>query len=293
MVLLKSVDSVLQVAHEIALRTSEKLSDTARKIYTALVATGLEVAVERKYSPKVSQVVFFACAESVALAVGCHPSTVYRKLPELRAAGLVHAVGHFCTHNGATRSDGTVWAVRLTPTWGSAARVGFDFLKKQYRCLGDDIDQGRTAYQQMRESYLTRDKLGIRLDHILRWALSTPSKNPVINDSRTMGRVDLGAIFDVPAVRKQDRSETIYNAAKAMSAVLNDNSSQRFFMAVLWNLVKIRDRTGADYFAALHLLVSRCQADVAEGWAKNGRGGALLVSRLKQADLTPDLLRSS
>jgi DNA-binding transcriptional ArsR family regulator len=292
MVLLETANDALQVAHEIALRSAETLSDTARKIYTALVGAGLEVALERQYNPNVTQVVFFACAESVALAVGVHPSTVYRKLPELRAAGLVHAAGHFCTHNGVTRSDGTVWAVRLTPTWGSAARVPFDFLKKSYRCLGADIDAGRTAFSQMRESYPTRDKSGINLGHILCWALSTPSKTPVINDSRTVRRVDLETIFDVPAVPKQHRAETIFEAAKAMSAALNDSRSTRFYMAVLWGLTKLRDRGGGDYFGALHTMISRCAADVAEGWARDGNGGKLLVSRLKAAGLLDGLSSS-
>jgi DNA-binding transcriptional ArsR family regulator len=291
MVLFETTDNALDAAHAIALRTAETLSDTARKIYTVLVATGLEVSLERQYSPKVTQVVFFACAESVALAVGVHPSTVYRKLPELRQAGLVHAVGHFCTHNGRTRLDGSVWAVRLTPTWGSAARVPFDFLKKQYRCLGDDIEAGRTAYQQMRESYPTRDKLEIRLDHILRWALSTPDKNPVTFDSRTTKRVDLELIFDVPSVPKQDRAETIFKAAKTMSAVLNDSRSTRFYMAVLWGLTKLRDRGAGDYFGTLHTMISRCAADVTEGWARDGNGGALFVSRLKDAPFFDEVMR--
>jgi hypothetical protein len=291
MVLLGTADNSLQVAHELALRTVETLSNTARRIYTALVGAGLEVALEREYSPKVTQVVFFACAESVALAVGVHPSTVYRKLPELHQAGLVHCRGHFCTHNQRTRSDGSVWAVRLTPT-GSAARVPFDWLKKQYRCLGADIEAGRTAWQQMRESYPSRDKSGIRLDYILRWALSTPSKNLVTFDPRTAGRVDISAIFDVPAVSKQDRAETIYNAAKAISSAIQDsNTSQRFFMAVLWNLCRVRDRTGADYFGALHTMICRVRADVEEDFARSGF--ALLYSRLKQAGLLGDLLRSS
>ncbi len=283
MVLLGTADNALQVAHEIARMTSERLSSTARKIYTALVATGLEVSLERQYSPKVTQVVFFACAESIALAVGVHPSTVYRKLPELRQAGLVHAVGHFCTYNGRTRLDGSVWAVRLTPTWGSAARVPFDFLKKQYRCLGDDIEAGRTAYAQMRESYPTRDKSEIRLSYVLRWALSTSDKKPVTLDSRTVKRFDLERIFDVPAVRKQDRAETIFEAAKVMSSAVQDgNKSTRFFMAVLWNLCRIRDRTGVDYFPALHTMVCRVRADLEEGFCRSGF--ALLHSRIQQTE---------
>ncbi len=292
MLSLGTADNSLQVAHELALRTAETLSNTARKIYTALVGAGLEVALEREYSPKVTQVVFFACAESVALAVGVHPATLYRKLPELQQAGLVHCRGHYTTHKQRTRSDGSVWAVRLTPTWGSAARVPFDFLKKQYRCLGDDIDQGRTAYAQMRESYPTRDKLGIRLDHILHWALGTPDKSPVTIDSRTVKRFDLSRIFDVPVVPKQHRAETIFEAAKAMSAMLNDSRSTRFYMAVLWGLTKLRDRGGGDYFGTLHTMISRCTADVKEGFARDGNGGKLFTSRIKQTAFWDELMQT-
>jgi hypothetical protein len=172
-------------------------------------------------------------------------------------------------------------------------RVGFDWLKKSYRYLGADIDAGRTAWQQIRESYPTRDKLEIRLDHILRWALSTPSKNPVTFDSRTARRVDLASVFDVPAVPKQDRAETIFEAAKTMSAALNDNGSHRFYMAVLWGLTKLRDRGAGDYFAMLHMMVSRCSADVLEGFAHDGNGGKLFTSRLKESRIWDEIARSS
>jgi hypothetical protein len=285
---LVGTDNALQVAHEIALRTAETLSDTARKIYTALVATGLEVALERKYSPNVSQVVFFACAESVALACGVHPATLYRKLPELQEAGLVASAGHYCTHNGQTRLDGTVWAVRITPGRGSKVKIGFDWLKRSYRCLGADIDAGRTAWAQMRESKSTRDKSVINLSAVRLWTLSRPSKAPVTVDSRT---IDLASIFDVPAVPKQSRAEKIFEAAKAISTVLNDNSSHRFYMSVLWNLLRIKDGRGADYFAQLHMMVGRAAADTVEGFAKDGNGGALLVSRLKQAGLLDEIMK--
>ncbi len=289
MVLVGTADNALHVAHEIALRTADTLSTTARKIYTALVATGLEVALERKYSPNVSQVVFFACAESVALACSVHPSTLYRKLPELQAAGLVACKGHYCTHNGQTRLDGTVWAVRVTPDRGSKVKIGFDWLKKSYRCLGADIDAGRTAWAQMRESKSTRDKSAINLSHIRCWTFSQPSKTLVKVDYRT---VDLASIFDVPAVPKQSRAEKIFEAAKAMSAVLNDNGSHRFYMAVLWGLTKLRDRGGGDYFGTLHLMISRCSADVTEGFARDGNGGKLLVSRLRQSKLYDEVMNT-
>jgi hypothetical protein len=280
MLLTLKAGNALEVANELACRTTQKLSKTGQRLYTALCATALEVMQEKQYSPNTTEVTFFAPAESVALAVGIHPATLYRKLHELHAMGLVHCRGHACTHNGKVRQDGSLWAVRLAPR-GSAAKVGFSYLKKSWRCLGADIAAGNTAYQQMRESYSTREKSSIRLDHILRWALSTPDKTPLKIDSRVPTRVDLEKIFDVPAVRRQDRADTIFEAALAMSNALQDDKSQRFFMMVLWNLLKLRDGGGGDYFAALHLMVRRVEADLAEGFARSGF--ALLFSRLKQA----------
>jgi hypothetical protein len=287
----ETVDSALRVAHEIALRTAETLSAGPRRLYTVLVATGLKVAQEKQYSSKVTEVTFFAPAESVALSVGCHVSSLYRWLPTLTALNLVAAKGHFCTHNGQTKQDGTVWTVKFRQS-DKRVRVGFDWLKKSYRCLGADIDAGRTAWQQIRESKPTTQKATINLNYLRRWTLSVPSKNPISNDSRFSKQVDLESIFDVPAVSKQNRAETIYNAAKTISSTLQDgNKSTRFFMAVLWNLARIRDRTGADYFGQLHTMICRVRADVEEDFARSGF--ALLHSRLKQADLLPDLLRSS
>jgi hypothetical protein len=282
-----AISDAVTTAAVIADRTP--LSDTAKRLYTALVATALEVMQDRNYSAKTTEVTFFAPAESVALACNVHPSTLYRKLPELQQAGLVASAGHYCTYNAQTRLDGTVWAVRVTPGRGSKVRIGFDWLKRSYRCLGADIEAGRTAWAQMRESIPTRDKSVINLSAVRLWTLSRPSKNPVKVDSRT---IDLASILDVPAVPKQSRAEKIFEAAKAISTVLNDNSSHRFYMAVLWGLTKLRDRGGGDYFGTLHLMISRCSADVLEGFAHDGNGGALLVSRLKQHHLWNEIMKT-
>ncbi len=284
-----TVDNSLSAAEILADRTSKTLSGTAKRLYTVLVGAALEVMQDRNYSAKTTEVTFFAPAESVALACGVHPSTLYRKLPELQEAGLVACRGHYCTHNGQTRLDGTVWAVRLSPGRGRKVKIGFDWLKRSYRCLGADIEAGRTAWAQMRESKSTRDKSAINLSAVRLWTLSRPSKTPVTVDSRT---IDLASILDVPAVPKQSRAEKIFEAAKAMSAVLNDNGSHRFYMAVLWGLTKLRDRGGGDYFGTLHLMISRCSVDVFEGFARDGNGGKLLVSRLKQAGLYDEILQT-
>ncbi len=285
-----SADNAVSAAAIIAGRLPETLSGTAKKLYTALCGAAVEVMKERGYKDSVTEITYFCPAEAVALSIGVHPCTIYRKLPELRAAGLVDCRGHYCTHNGKTRSDGSVWTVRLTPTWGSAARVPFDYLKRSYRCLGSDIESGRTAYQQMRESYPTRDKSVINLNHILRFALSPTDKKPVISDSRKVQRFDLESIFDVPAVRKQDRAEMVYNAAKALSVALRDDDSTRFYCGLLWGLLKLRDRGAGDYFESLYLMAQRAKTDSLEGFAR--KPGALFCSRLKQADFYDWIMNS-
>jgi hypothetical protein len=289
MVLLETADNAVTAAAIIAGRLPETLSVTAKELYTALCGAAVEVMKERGYKETVTEITYFCPAEAVALAVGVHPSTIYRKLPELRAAGLVDCRGHYCTHNGQTRSDGSVWTIRLTPTWGSAARVPFDYLKRSYRCLGDDIEASRTAFLQMRESYLLRDKSGINLSHILRWALPPTNKTPVISDSRKVQRFDLESIFDVPTVRKQDRAEMVYNAAKALTIALRDDDSTRFYCGLLWGLLRLRDRGQGDYFESLYLMAQRARTDVLEGFSR--RGGALFTSRVKQAPWWDEVMR--
>lgn len=289
MFLLEAVDNAVTAAEIIAEGLPENLSPTAKKLYTALCGAAVEVMKERVYKETVTEITYFCPAEAVALAVGVHPSTIYRKLPELRAAGLVDCRGHYCTHRGQTRSDGSVWTVRLTPTWGSAARVPFDYLKRSYRCLGDDIEAGRTAYQQMRESYLPRNKSAINLKHILRFALPPTDKTPVVYDSRKAQRFDLESIFDVPAVRKQDRAEMVYNAAKALTIALRDGDSTRFYCGLLWGLLRLKDRGQGDYFESLYLVAQRAKTDSLEGFAR--KPGALFVSRLKAASWFDEVMR--
>jgi hypothetical protein len=277
MVLLETADCAAEVASLLVERTPGTLSDTAKLIYKALCWVSVEVARERDYSPNVTEVSWFAPAESVALAVGIHPATLYRRLPELVSEGLVAVRGHFCTLNGRTRSDGSVWTVRLSPTRGSAARVPYDHLHRQYRSLGADIDSGRTAWAQMRESKAYKSD-ELKISYITRWALSLTNRSPVTSDSRS---IDLETIFDVRHAEPENRADAVYQAALAISRALGDQDSTRFYCRLLWSLLRLRLRDGEDFFDALYLMVKRAQADVLEGFSR--RGGAVLTSRLKSA----------
>jgi hypothetical protein len=285
-----AVDSAASVAAVIADNVTEALTDTEKLIYEVLCSVGLEVMKARGYSERVTEIHFFAPAELVAMTCGIHPSTLYRRLPALREAGLADCRGHYTTHNGVTRSDGSVWAVRVSPNKGCKAKVPFDYLKKQYRSLGQDIESGRTAWQLVRESKPKEKQSRFDLSHILRFALPDTPSNSVDNDSRAGQRFDLETVLDLASAPKLDCAEMLLKASKSVCVALQDNHSQRFWYGVLKGLLRLRDSGKGDYFQSIYLLVARCRADVNEGMAVSG--GALAVSRLKRTQIWDEIARS-
>ncbi len=282
------VENAVTAAALLADRLPKTLSDTEKLIYKVLCCAGLEVTKARGYSQHVTEIHFFAPAEVVAMACGIHPSTLYRRLPALRKAGLADCRGHYCTHNGVTRSDGSVWAVRLTANRGCKAKVPFDYLKKQYRCLGADIESGRTAWKLMRESKNQEKESRFNLGDILRFALSDTHLQTRSLDSRTAQRFDLETVLDLASAPKLDHVEMLAKASKSICVALQDNHSQRFWYGLLKRLLRMREAGTGDLFYSLYLLIARCRSDVNEGMARSG--GALAVSRLKKSGLYEDIL---
>ena len=128
------------------------LSSKAKVFFELLISVARKVSDARGYCKAVTQVYFFCPAEVVAHTLGMARSTLYLKLRELEAAGLVHARAHFVTHNGQTKADGTVWAVKLYPDRPGRLRVPHDALKASYRCLSAYIEAGRTAWKRIGQS---------------------------------------------------------------------------------------------------------------------------------------------
>jgi hypothetical protein len=260
------------------------LSGAGVTLFRALHTVAVEAAAARGYAVGVSEVSLFCPVEAVALALGCHRATVYRALPELRAAGLVDVRGHFCTHRGRTRADGSVWAVRLRPVSGRRARVGYGDLKRSYRNLSGDIEAGRTVWAAMRQSKDNPTNEGINLNHIRRWALPPLSSEPPIAsavDWRTSGRRSLEAVLDVPHAGREARSAAVSLAAEALAAALSDRGGVMFYRRLLWQLLRRSDAGRGDHWQSVYLAAVRASTDAAEGFAR--RPGALLVSRLKDA----------
>jgi DNA-binding transcriptional ArsR family regulator len=260
-------------------------------LFRALHTVAVEASAARGYHPGTSEVSLFCPVEAVALALGVHRSTVYRALPELRSLGLVDVRAHYCTHRGRTRSDGSVWAIRLRPVGGRAARVGYGDLRRQYRNLSGDVEAGRTVWAEMRQSKDIPSS-EVDLSFIRRWALPPQDSKPPIAsaiDCRTAPRRDLEAVLDVPYAPREARGAAVDLAAQALAAALSDRGGLNFYRALLWQLLRASDRHGGDYWHVVYEQARRAAVDAQEGFAR--RPGALLVSRLKGAPWWDEVMR--
>lgn len=146
------------------------LSDTARTLYAALVATAQAAA--RRYPKSVTHVTLHCPLEIVALSLGRHRTTIWRAAKKLRELGLVDARPHKTTISlnelslnkkqhkrlvderarqrareklapgigeeteGIVVNDGTLWCVRLDPDKGAPARLSFYDHKREKEYYG-------------------------------------------------------------------------------------------------------------------------------------------------------------
>ncbi len=266
----------------------ENLSGTALRLYQGLRETGRRVGEARGYVKAVSQVHFFCPGEIVAKACLMATSTMYLKLKELEALELVEARAHYVTHNGRTRSDGTVWCVKMTPEQPGRVRVPYDALKASYRCLSADIENGRTAYAEIGESKDNPPE-SVDTQRILAWALPpSTTQNPVTGLTL---RSDLETVLDVPHVDKADRGAAVDGAARALAVGLGDAGSLMFYRWLLWQLLRLEQSGGAAPWFEVHEAARRARTDSLEGFAR--KPGALFVSRLKRSPWWDELVRAS
>jgi hypothetical protein len=268
----------------------QTLSGTALLLYQALRETAVRTGAARGYVGSVTHVTVHLPLEVVALALGRHRVTVWRTLPKLRALGLVDARPHKCSSAGQTRNDGTLWCVRLNPDEGVPARLTYDEMKHDgWRDLDRDRRRGRTAFRAVREHREKRmqqskdsPREGFDLELLLSWSITPETdQNPVTPDRCTGSRRDLEAVLDVQYADHGDRNEAVDGAAEALSAALSDRGGVNFYRALLWQLLRRHDATGAAPWHAVYEQARRARVDAAEGFAR--RPGALLTSRLKRS----------
>jgi hypothetical protein len=261
------------------------LGPTATRLFDALQQVAELAKIERGYHSKTSQVTFFAPVDSVALAIGVSRQTVYNRLPELVLRGLVEQTGHFCTHNGSTRSDGSLWAVKLDLETTGKAKIDYDWLKGSYRSLGDDIATGRTAWAALQSN--PRRKNSVDISYITTFALS-PTKQPLGNDCKAADTPALESLLDVAYAPLEGRNDAVNIAAKAISTTLGGvKRDLNLYRWLVWALLRLEQQHQKTYYYQVFLMVQRCGVEKRENACKNPTG--LLVSRLKAAGIWQEL----
>lgn len=218
-------------------------------------------------------------------------STFYNYVKRFIEMDLLDTRGHNTSVQGATRKDGTVYAIKLQPERDGKAKLTYAALHHQYRNLEEDIAQGRTFFK------LGRSNNGVKrlldsLSGILRWTQSqcrfpeTENPNPVY-DCPSFSSSGLEAVLDVTKPDTGVMGERIQRAVEAVVRVYGDQHSRGFWWKCFHALALTAEGGGKDYSGPLHLALERERAGRAEGWVRNP--SALFITRLKRSGVYREL----
>lgn len=290
-----AVNAATDVTRTVIQNVTLPVSDGALVLFAGLHFGAIEAAQQRGYSPTVSEVTVHIPAEQLAEALGVSRQSVWRYAGELRRAGLVDNKAHKGSCRGQTRNTGSLWAVRLHPRRGKAARLSYGDLHHKWRDLDRALRAGETSYERLRRrraeagekrarsravTYKSNPLEGVDTELIKLWVLApAPAETPLSLYVTAPRQPSLEAVLDVPSAPRQERNRMVELAAEALAGALRDRGSKSFYARLLWQLLRRADAgKGADFYAC-YLAACRARTDAAEGFAK--RPGALFVSRLK------------
>ncbi len=294
MVLLGTVDNAAGVATLIAGKLPESLSPAAKTLFTALVATAVETARGRGYSPSVTHVSLHLPLIILADVCGMHRVTAWRNLPALRELGLIDFVSHKGTLRGETRNTGTLFEVRLNPVSGTKARLSYHEKRYKWRDLDRDVRRKRTAFRMLKARDATVSKPSTKeldISRLLAWTLlPDTSQTPLVPYGCKPNNPVLEALLDVAgAKRGQDTVQRVDLAAQALATALADHGSVNFYRRLVWRALQASQR-GLDYFPTVYQMAVRARVDRVENFSR--RGGAVFCSRLKETAFWDEIMRS-
>jgi hypothetical protein len=191
-----------------------------------------------------------------------------------------------------------VWQVRLTPNHGSKCKLSYEELRHVWRPgFNDEVRRGAGSYQAVKAARGQRVTYKSKLQEIdltLLLKHSVDSKKhlaPVDSLVRnTPKNAVLEVLLDVTAARPgRDTVQHVDMAALALVSALGDSRSVNFYRRLVWGALRASQR-GTDHFQTIYQMAIRARVDRVENFSR--RGGALFVSRLKQAGLYDEILQT-
>jgi hypothetical protein len=78
-------------------------------------------------------------------------------------------------------------------------------------------------------------------------------------------------------------------AAQALVTALGDSRSVNFYRRLVWGALRASEK-GLDYFPTVYQMAIKAKVDYQESWSK--KGGAVFCSRLKQAGLYDEIMKT-
>ncbi len=258
----------------------EQLRPGPLRLLELLHRLAVDASVSRAYPVAPSQATLHLPQELIAKCLCVHVVTVWRWAQELLKAGHIAVRGHYTTSKGATRADGTLYAVSLKA--GHIARLAHDDLSHSWRDLDADRAAGNTAWKALQWSE-TRDEKSWYLI-LARWAAVPGSINddPLVPDHCTPPGTLQDAAHSLPLIataHPTKRPALIGMIASTISHALHDQHSRRYWFSAVYAYwaAGLQGRAGLQVLAA-HLM--RLDADLRE-WPTLRKPAALLVSRIR------------
>jgi len=269
-----------------------RLSAGAARVFRELHRLAGATARARGYAARPASVTLHLPQGLLALAVGYTPRHLRRLLPELVTAGLLDWGAHASKVGGMSLWDGCLWAVKLQPG-DHLPHLNREEWRHGWRDFAGDIEAGRTVKALLEGmSALHPEEVGkVVQDALKAWAVNPGNINSPVACIADMPGDSVGSVQDVrevvyrlgtlPTVHPSKRSAAVGRLASALSKVLDDQHSRRWYCAVIWEAwrAEVEGRAGLQVLAAQ---LARLDADRRE-WQGLRRPAALLAARLRAA----------
>jgi hypothetical protein len=163
--------------------------------------------------------------------------------------------------------------------------------------FNDEVRQGRgshAAVKAARERRVTykSNLQEIDLDLLLKHSVDSKKNSPSVDNSvcNKPNNPVLEALLDVTAGRRgRDTVQKVDLAALALATGLADHSSVNFYRRLVWGALRASQQ-GRDNFQTLYQMAIRARVDVQENFSR--RGGAVFISRLRQAGLYDEIMNT-
>jgi hypothetical protein len=186
----------------------------------------------------------------------------------------------------------------MTPNHGSKCRLSYEELRHSWRPnFNDEVRRGAGSHAAVKaargrnvtyKSTLKEIDLDLLLKHSVDSKKNSPSVDSLVRNKPKNAVLEV--LLDVTAARPgRDTVQHVDMAALALVSALGDSRSVNFYRRLVWGALRASQR-GTDYFQMIYNMAIKAKVDYQESWSK--KGGAVFVSRLKQAGLYDEILQT-